>query len=365
VAGGLAGHPIATKDERAVSVWSMNKSHKKRKFKNPCVLTQVSAGMLFLFCCFLFITGCQEKPEIYVKSAILMDTFVEISAYGTDAPQAVDEAIAAMERIADMTDYRISGSDIHQINLNAGVKGVNVDPHIMHLLQRVLELNPVLHRYFQLTMQPVAALWGFGTDQPTVPGQEELSHALLLVNDRSIVCNKDEGQIFLGRQGMAIDLGGIAKGYAVEVAAQSLLQSGIHNAMINAGGQIKVLGSKPDKSAWRVGIQDPRSESILEVIELRDGQVLATSGDYQRFFESSGRRYHHLLDPLTGFPATLCRSATVLGTDATMADILSTAIFVAGPDYAEEILVATGTAATYQVIIVSTKGDVLRFGGGE
>ncbi len=335
----------------------------ERKSKTPCVMTQVKAGMLFLFCVLLVLAGCQEKPQMYVKSAILMDTYVEITAYGVNAPQAVDDALQAMEGVANLTDYRVAGSDVQQINLGAGAEKVDVDAHTMLLLQRVLGLDPIIQRYFQVTIKPVAALWGFGTETPQIPNPEELAGALRLVDDRNIVCNLAEGSVYLARQGASIDMGGIAKGYAVEVAAQSLAQSGIQNAMINAGGQIKVLGTKPDQSAWRVGIQDPRGDGILEVIELHDGQVLATSGDYQRFFEVAGHRYHHLLDPATGFPAALCRSATVLGTDATLADILSTAIFIAGPEHANEILAAAGAGESYQVIIVRADGEILRFGG--
>lgn len=302
----------------------------------------------------------------YSSDQFLMDTLVSIKAYGKDLA-SVKEAVAAsyreMHRIAELADgfpqpgtaaYR--SSDVCRINEQAGIKPVRVDSDILAMLLLAKKYNELSNGAIDVTIGPVMDLWGFGGNNPHVPASDKISKALALVNCKDLVVNEQAGTVFLRRAGMKLDLGAVAKGYATEKALQVLKKHGIKKALLDAGGNIRVLGSNLRNSPWRIGVKDPRkSNAIIAVIPLEDASAV-TSGDYYRYFEEDGKRYHHILDPRTGYPASRNMTVTVVAKDAGLADILSTVFFVLSPDKAMEM---AGRIPGVELLLITADKNVL------
>lgn len=279
-----------------------------------------------------------RRQQEYVSEQFLMDTLVSIKVYGSDPKQlrsAVAAAYEEMHRIADLADRfpqpgtpscRIS--DICRINEGAGKEAVKVAADTLTMLALAKKYQALSHGSFDISIGPVMDLWSFTHDPPQVPSQREIEKSLTLVDSSKVVIDPLKMTVFLPETGMKLDLGALAKGYATEKALQILKNHGIEKALIDAGGNIRVLGTNPRGLPWRIGIKDPRrTEAMVSILSVED-EAVVTSGDYYRFFEVNGNRYHHILDPNTGYPATANMSATVICKDAGLADVLSTAFFV-------------------------------------
>jgi thiamine biosynthesis lipoprotein len=267
------------------------------------------------------------------KSGIAMDTFVRVRAYGPGAGEAAAAALAEIQRLDALLDPYDESSEIAAVNRAAGTGAVRVSPETLEVVERALWHAERTGGSFDPTILPLVKAWGFPTT-PHIPGPEKLGEALSLVDYRLVAVDRSNSTLSLGKKGMCLDLGGIAKGYAVDRAAAVLVERGIRSALIEAGGNVYALGMKPaalaGSTSWRVGIQHPRDPAGLVATVTVSGQSVVTSGDYQRFFEAAGVRYHHLLDPGTGQPARSFMSVTVIGPSSTDADALSTAVFVMG-----------------------------------
>lgn len=287
-----------------------------------------------------------RRPVEYRSDRFLMDTLVSIKVYGGDDEKlrkAVAEAYAEMQRIADLTNrFPARGtaehavSDVCRINDMAGIRPVKVDPDVFAMLEGARAWRPLAGGAFDVTIGPVMDLWGFGGKHPHVPKADELATCLSLVNGDRLLLKRKERTAFLEKAGMGLDLGAVAKGYVTEKAARVLKRNGIEKAIIDAGGTIRVLGKNAEGAPWRIGIKNPASEGgILAVLTLQDSAA-ATSAGYYRSFDSGRKRFHHILDPGTGYPAMENTSVTVVAKDAGTADILSTALFVLSPEKALE-----------------------------
>lgn len=307
-----------------------------------------------------------RRPVDYRSDQFLMDTLVSIRVYGRGAGKlrkAVSEAYAEMRRIADLTDrFPLAGSaghaasDVCRINDMAGIGPVRVDPDVITMLELSRKHHARTRGAFDVTIGPVMDLWGFGGKHPHVPGDEELKSSLAMVGDAHMHLNRKDRTVYLDKPGMRLDLGAVAKGYATEKAIQVLKRNGIEKAIIDAGGTIRVIGTHARGVPWRVGIKKPGStEDILAVLSLQDSAA-ATSAGYYRYFDSGRRRFHHILNPGTGYPAMENESVTVVAGDAGLADVLSTALFVLKPEEALEIVnKLTGVEA----VLVTSDGRIL------
>jgi len=292
----------------------------------------------------LLAAGCagqQVEPVSYSHDLFVMDTAVNITVYAADeatARQAAEAAAGEFSRINDLTGRfpgknlpDPQGSDVYRVNQAAGIGPVQVSDDTLTMVSRALHYARISGGAFDLAIGPVMDLWGFGGD-PRVPDEAELAKALLLADWQKIVVDQAAKTIYLPEKGMVMDLGGVAKGYATDKAAEKLRSLGITSALINAGGNVFALGGKPDGSPWRIGIQDPRdSGGVLAILQVKDSAVVS-SGDYQRYFERDGVRYHHIIDPASGLPARDLMGTTVIMDNSTDADILSTLLFVLGPE---------------------------------
>lgn len=317
--------------------------------------------------------------QAYSGERFIMDTLIQITVYSENeakGQKALKEAFGAFERIHDTTNrFQKNGqtatasNDVVKINENAGTKPVAVSADTINMIERSHYFAGSSGGAFDVSVGPVMDLWGFGKSEQQVPSDEEINRALSLVDYNKVQVDPSNMTVFLTKPGMSLDLGGVAKGYATDEAVKALKEAGIQHAIINAGGNVYALGDKPDGSPWRVGVQDPRGEkSIIGILYVKDRAVV-TSGDYQRYFEQEGVRYHHIIDPTTGKQARDVMQTTVVTDSATDADILSTSLFVLGAQkgmcFVKEL---PGTGAIFigadrQVTYTENLHDQLEFTG--
>lgn len=267
------------------------------------------------------------------ETRLLMGTQVDVTVLVSDHEQG-DRGLRAcfgeMERIQALMNIYSEGSQISKLNRLARQQWVVPHPEVFWLVQRSLESSRASDGAFDISVGPLVRIWREARRRGVPPSTLEVQAALAHVGYTTIDVDPKGQRLRFLNEGMSLDLGGIAKGYALDKGAEALRREGIQQALLNAGGDILALGGK-GKDPWIIGIRDPRDPNgLLGSLEARDVAVI-TSGDYERFFVYEGKRYHHILDPRTGFPSRGCRSVTVVGPRATEADALATAAFVMGP----------------------------------
>jgi FAD:protein FMN transferase len=283
----------------------------------------------------ILILGCSSgKEKLYSDSKVVMGTVVEITvAHGSEsvARSAIGEAMEEFQRIDALTSHYKPDSIVSRINREGSSEKIPVDREVFQLLRDAVAISRASQGAFDPTILPVVELWGM--DQGgRIPDSALLAKNLPMVGYDGIEFDESKLSVGLHIKGMRIDLGAIAKGWAVDKAMDKLKARGIENAIIDAGGDLRIIGSRPGKDFWRIGVQHPRRPGeLLLTFSLRDTAIV-TSGDYERFFIADGVRYHHILDPATGYPARGCQSVTVLAPTATEADACATAAFVLGPE---------------------------------
>lgn len=287
------------------------------------------------------------------KSKFIMDTVVEIRATGLDPEAAIDAAFLEMERVELVFSRHLKDSIVTKINQQAG-QWVTVTEEVLALLGKALHYSALSSGAFDITIGRLVDLWGFGTGANQVPNEMELRQALGSIGYRGVEVDANAKRVMIPA-GAKIDLGGIAKGYAVDQAQKVLEAAGIKSGMIYAGGDITTIGAKPDGSTWRVGVQHPRdSAKLIAVVEL-ENKTIVSSGDYERYFIDNGIRYHHIINPHTGYPTQGVISVTVYGPEAADADALSTAVFVLGMERGCELI---ESLPGYEAIIVDQSGNI-------
>ncbi len=261
------------------------------------------------------------------------------------------EAFNEIRRIEKLMDVHNPESEISQVHRLAGKRPVKVSEEIFKVLKSSLEFSRFTSGAFDVSIRPLSHLWGMRRKLNRILELKNIEEKLPLVNYRNIIMDERNQTIEFKRKGMAIDLGGVAKGYAVDQAIEVLKKRGIEAALINAGGDIRVMG----KRRWKVSLQHPRKEDeVLAVIRLQD-RAIATSGDYQRYFIKEGKRYHHIINPETGYPAIECMSVTIIASQAIQADILATSIFILGPEKGMKLI---ESSEDVEGIIIDAQGKI-------
>ena len=282
-----------------------------------------------------------DSSQEYTSDVFAMDTYMTLTAYGENAQEAVEAGIAEIQRLDDLLSTGKDTSEVAQINANGGgVLSEDTD----YLVKRALDIYQSTNGAFDISIYPVMQLWGFTTGNFAVPSESDLAAKLALVDAGKIILSEENGQASISLpEGMEIDLGGIARGYTSGRVMDVMKSYGIKSAVINLGGNAHVLGNKTDGSQWKVGIQDPEDENgYLGGVSVTDRAII-TSGGYERYFvdEDTGVKYHHIIDPKTGYSANNgLISVTIVSADSTLADGLSTSLFVLGTEdaitYCEE-----------------------------
>ncbi|MGN1141844.1 MAG: FAD:protein FMN transferase [Oliverpabstia sp.] len=304
--------------------------------------------VVFLGC--LFVSGCgsenremdiEYSEEVTLESEdpvtneiFAMDTYMVVTAYGDTAQEAVDEAVVEIRRLDEKLSTGDENSEIYALNVQGGG---NISEDTEYLIERSLEIWEDTDGRFEIGIYPVMKLWGFTDGEYKVPSEETLQKLLTMADSSQIILDEEKSTVSFGKKGMQIDLGGIAKGYTSSRIMDIFRDHGVTSGLVSLGGNVQVLGNKPDGSKWRVAIQSPTNEEeYLGVLEAEDCAVI-TSGGYERYFEEDGITYHHIIDPSTGYPADSgLDSVTIVSKDGTLADGLSTALFIMGKEQAQK-----------------------------
>jgi thiamine biosynthesis lipoprotein len=278
----------------------------------------------------------QPRKTLVTRERLEMGSSLQLSAWTADEAGAVaafEAVFAEFERLDRMMSVWHPDSDVERLNRAAGRMPVAVSPETIEVLLQAREAGDWTEGKFDVTFGALSGLWKFDQDQDnTIPSRAAARARLPLVNYQDLKIDPSRRTAFLARAGMRAHLGGIGKGYAVDRGAAILRSRGFTDFMIQSGGDMFVSGHRGDRP-WRLGIRDPRgpADRSFATLDLSNG-TFSTSGDYERFFIKDGKRYHHILDPDLGEPARSCRSVTIVADRAVIADVLSTGVFVLGPE---------------------------------
>lgn len=294
---------------------------------------------------FTFLSACQNE-QLYTDKQIMMGTFVEVISPSKEAPQI---AFREIKRIENLLSKYLPGSEISRLNKSGKAR---VSPETFYIIKRAKEFYQETGGAFDISVAVLVELWGFADKNYRIPSDADIKRVLNLVGSDKIILDEQNNCVEFKETGMKIDLGAIAKGYALDCAVRKLRQKGVTSCLINAGGQIYCLGTKPrplsisdillhrvqDKCGlpWKVAIRSPwinsRPNNTIGCLELKD-ESIATSGSYEQYFIRDKKRYSHLLNPKTGYPAQSdIAQVNVIAPDGLTADALATAIFVLGQE---------------------------------
>ncbi|MDR2049006.1 MAG: FAD:protein FMN transferase [Treponema sp.] len=330
-----------------------------------------------LFLGFALFSACSPEGRSGARTELALGTLCRIELFSGEKPELYNRLFSRLYEIERMMSVNLEDSEVSRINKAAGSVPVPVSPELFTVLERAVYFAEASGGAFDPTVGPLVTLWGIGGDSPKVPDREEIDAALALVNWKELELNRGTGETvdgmsggasgadgpvsgtaFLRRRGMALDLGAIVKGFAADELVKILREAGTKSAVIDLGGNIYVYGTRPrrsffsesgETSKWRVGIQNPLDDrgAYAGYLELDEASVV-TSGVYERFFTGDGKRYHHILDTVTGFPVENGLLAVTIAASSSMdADALSTAVFALGREKGAALAQAHGAGAVF------------------
>ena len=319
-------------------------------------LYQIKLMLLPVLLCVLTFAGCGFWDTVsgddgVTKEIFAMDTYMSLTAYGDNAGEAVQKAA---DKINELDRMLSTGNEKSEVSVLNREGTVTFSDEAMKILLRSLEISDMTDGAFNPAIYPVMELWGFPSGSYRVPAPDEIKDALDDINIQGIRVSDSE---VTAAEGMKIDFGGIAKGYASSAIMQVFRQYGVTSGIVSLGGNVQALGTKPDGSLWRTAIRYPDDEGYIGVVNIQDKAVI-TSGGYERFFEEGGIRYHHIIDPSTGTPARSgLLSVTIISTDGALADGLSTALFIMGE--AEAVSFWREHTGLFDFIIMNETGKIM------
>jgi thiamine biosynthesis lipoprotein len=286
----------------------------------------------------LLFAAAPACAEWFYREEAIMGTRVAVELWSEDATlaaRAMEAVIAEMRRTDELMSTYKPESQLSSVNAHAFERPVAVDPEIIDVVERALEFSRLSDGAFDITYASVGYLYDYRAHRR--PSGEQVAAALPGIDYRQVLVDRERNTIRFLREGVRVDVGGIGKGHAVDRSIETLRELGIEHAMVNAGGDTRLLGDRRGKP-WIVGVRDPRNEGRMVTRLPLENEAISTSGDYERYFEEDGVRYHHILVPGTGDVARAVRSATVIGPDATLTDGLSTTVFVLGVERGMELV---------------------------
>jgi thiamine biosynthesis lipoprotein len=289
---------------------------------------------------------------------IVMASFTTPTLDADTIGRAMGEAYDEIKRLENLMSTWVETSEVTAINRGGGGPPVTVGPDTFAVIERSVAIASQSEGVFDITFEAMKGVWRFDEGaQPNVPSDADVQRTRRLVDWRMIELDPNARTVRLKEKDRKINLGGIAKGYAVDAAARVLERRGVTSFFVQAGGDLYVKGRRYDGRPFRVGVRDPRGkdeQDFFALMEVED-HAFSTAGDYERAFVRDGKRYHHIIDPRTGYPATACRSVTVWAKDAFTADALDDAVFILGPEKGLQLIEATeGVGA----VIVDAKNEV-------
>ena len=332
--------------------------------KTAFTLTHRRSSIAFIVACLcttiFFLSACKPVEKKHNYSIFAFGTLVDVTLYATDQKQA-DNAFNQLQKLFDKHHQDWSpwtNGDLAQLNKKLKTQTTaSVPPHLIPIIQTSIRLSQQSDNYYNPAIGQLINLWQFHKyqDNNVRPPDDARIKNLVKKNPRmnDLVFSTDK-QITNTNPAVMLNFGAFAKGYAIKLGLEHLQTLGIHSAVINAGGDLSVIGQHDDR-AWNIGIRHPRNEKVLASIEVRNNESVFTSGDYERAYTFQSKRFHHILDPKTGYPATDMQSVTVIHTDAGLADAAATALFVAGRKDWYKIAKKMNI---HQVMLIDADGDI-------
>lgn len=298
----------------------------------------------FLLISAVFIlAGCSPKKTPVRMTDFALGTVVSATLYDADKRELFPELFDLIRGYENRISRNIEGSCIYSLNLNAGKQSVKVSEDVFDILTLSEKYAELSSGRFDITVGPLIDLWGIGTENAKVPPADEIKKALSLIDWRKLVLDREGLTAFLPAAGMAVDLGGIAKGFIADRAGDFLKEKGVSGGIVDLGGNILVFGRKPDDSDFNIGIQDPFDVrgKYIGIVNISSGSVV-TSGVYERFLEKEGKRYHHIFDISTGYPVdNEIAGVSVVSRFSADGDALSTSVFALGLERGMELIEKT------------------------
>lgn len=305
----------------------------------------------------IFICSCGTKEKLRVEhSEFIFGTMINFAVYGDnekDVKEAINQAVDEMKRVEAAYNTKNKGSILYNLNENP-TKNQKMTKELYYILSEVNKISEFSQGEFDITIGPLVKLWGFDNLKiDSVPENEEIKNTLKLVNYKTLIF--DENNIKLSFEGQSLETGSFLKGYAIKKAKDVLVENNIKSGLISAISSVETIGTRKDESKWRIGIQNPRNPSEMIKIANLSGEAMGVSGDYQTYVEIDGNRYHHLLDPKTGYPSDNISMLVVITKDSFMADLYSTALFM---NTADEIISITENIDDLEVMVVDKEDNI-------
>ncbi|MHC1685248.1 MAG: FAD:protein FMN transferase [Clostridiaceae bacterium] len=270
--------------------------------------------------------------EIISDEVYVLGTVIQLRAIGEKSKEAIEQSIIRLFQIDDKMSVFKEDSEVSAINKNAGISPSKISEDSYFVIKKAVEYANLSHGAFEPTIRPLVKLYGFGSKNPRIPSSEEINEALNLVSYKDVILDDENKSVMLKKKGQSLDLGAIAKGYAADEVKRIFEKNDVKSGMINLGGNIYAHGKKQDNSLWNVGIQDPLGNTgqYIGVISVCDKSVV-TSGNYERYFEVDGKRYHHIINPKTGYPCeNKIISTTIVSDHSVDGDGLTTCGYIMG-----------------------------------
>jgi thiamine biosynthesis lipoprotein len=313
-----------------------------------------------IFFAVISLMAMAAHADWYHREAAIMGTRIAVELWHEDASEAeraIEAVLGEMHRVDALMSHYKPESQLSQINARAALAPVAVDSELASLIERAGKLSALTGGAFDITYASVGYLYDYRAHQK--PTDEQIEAGLGAVNWRHVVVDPRDSTVRFTRSGVRIDLGGIAKGYAVDRAIAILESRGVRHASVTAGGDSRIIGDRFGRP-WIIGIRHPDdADKVIARIPMIDAAI-STSGDYERYFDEDGKRFHHIIDPHTGKSAGELRSVTIIGPDATTTDGLSTSVFVMGPERGIELIERLGDV---DAVVVKSDGKVLYSSG--
>lgn len=309
--------------------------------------------LLFVVCA----TGYSQV--LRQRTLMLMGSRFDITIVANEKDEAeayIDTAVAEITRIENLISEWRAQTQVSEVNRNAGIAPVKVDKELLDLTQRALYFSKISDGAFDISFAAMDKIWKFDGSMTEMPSPETVKKSVAKVGYENIILDKEKSTIFLKLEGMKIGFGSIGKGYAADKTRELMISKGVKAGIINASGDMNTWGTQPDGKPWTVGITNPVNKNkVFAVFPLRESAVV-TSGSYEKYVLLNGKRYTHIINPVTGYPATGLSSVTVMGPSAEMANGFSTAIMVLGKDVGLNLI---NQFPNLSCIIVTDSGEVV------
>lgn len=300
----------------------------------------IIALVVILFLGFRFMSNDKKSNEEDItKTNYIMGTVIKLSIYDDVDEKIFEESFDVIRNIESKMSLNIADSEVNSLNNKGFNEFVGISDQTLFVLEKSMEYSKLSDGYFDVTIGPLVELWGIGSDKARIPSSDEIKDSISKIDYKDVQI--DGNKVKLNKDNMVIDLGAIAKGYAADEVASFLKSKGVNRAIIDLGGNIYTLGSKEKNIPWTVGVQDPFNETrgdFIGVVKASDKSVV-TSGVYERYLEQGGKKYHHILDPFTGYPIdNELMSVTIISDNSIDGDALSTTVFALGVQKGYELI---------------------------